>query len=112
MRVQAASCCLTQLHWDNLELQPCQLASLPLLTPLLDLVQLQELAPLAQARQQVGALHLKIPRLRLELLQAVEVVSQRLPRLRITRFALAPLANELGAQPDPISMPAKLLCMG
>ena len=39
-------------------------------------------------------------------------VSQRVPRLRVIRSALAPLANVLGAQHAHIYMPAKVPCMG
>ncbi len=74
---------------------------MPLLAPLLVLVQLQELAPLAQAQLQVRTLHLRVPRLRFELLQAM-----------VARLAFAPLANVLGAQPSHISLPDKLPCMG
>ena len=85
---------------------------MPLLAPLLELVQLQELAPLTPSQLQVRAFHLRIPRLRFELLQAMVDVSQRVPRLRILRFAVAPLANELGAQQHHVSMPAKQPGMG
>ena len=85
---------------------------MPLLAPLLELVQLQELAPLAQAQLQVGGPHSRIPRLRFELLQAMVAASQRVPRLRIIGFAVAPAANVSGTQTHHISLClSKLPCM-
>ena len=85
---------------------------MPLLAPLLELAQPQELAPLAQVQLQVRALHLRVPRLRFELQGVVLAVSKRVPRLQILRFAVAPLANELGAQQHHVSMPPKQPGMG
>ena len=73
---------------------------MPLLAPLLELVQLQELAPLLQAQLLVRAFHLRIPRLRFELLQAMVAVSQRVlmpllaPLLELVQLQdLAPLVQ-------------------
>ena len=87
-------------------------AQVPLLAPPLDLelqrwldrlpalVQVQELAPLAQAPPPAQVLDLAHPRL---------AANQRTPRLR---FVWAPFANELEAQPRHISMQDAMPGMG
>ena len=78
-----------------------------------------EAAPLVEAMEVIQSLEVVAVRWKsveviqsVELIESVQNVSQRVPRLRMIRFALAPLADVLGAQPYHISLPAKLPSMG